>query len=125
MSPRFACLIVVTILAVTLLAGCHSGELQTCKAENAKLTQRVSELEAKTVDQETMINQFIEYMEKLANEVVARQDDITALQKQKDELQMEIDSKRIARGVEELKRMQQEAGARLTAKQAAEANKPK
>jgi hypothetical protein len=130
--------IICVLLAAFLLAtgGCQSSNLTACKAENAKLAKRVFDLETQLADQKEEMENAGAVMGNVFLDLEAREKRIAELEKENADLRKANEaldakmstfpnsSKRLIEGVQEIRRVQQEA--RLKAQQTpSDANKPK
>jgi chromosome segregation ATPase len=130
--------IVIFSVAVLLLGGCQSQSLAACKAENAELTKKVFDLDEKLASEKADMENAGTVMGNVFIDLDAKEKRIAELEKANaeltkanEELNAKLNgfpdsSKRLIKGVEEIRKAQREAAAKLKAEQAvADANKPK
>lgn len=127
---------IITLFAAALLAGgCQSQELAACKKENADLAKKVFSLEAHLADAKDDMENAGVVMGNVFIDLEAKEKRIAELEKANADLKKEVEdlnaklsafsdsSRRLIQGVEEIRRVQREAAAKLKTQQtAADAN---
>jgi hypothetical protein len=116
--------------AAIMLAGCQSEELKACKSEKAFQDQRIKEYKQVVEMKDKTIAEHVDTIKDMTAKLGERDSRIAVLEKDNEELRKKLSmtpegSQRVIQGVEEIRRMQQQAAARLKAQQPADANKPK
>jgi predicted nucleic acid-binding Zn-ribbon protein len=112
-----------------MLQGCQSSAAGACKDENARLAARVAELENLLEEQRVELEGVGDFIINVVTESQAKDDKIAALEAENRELEARLAAKnpdsarRLIEGVEELRRMQRQAG--LKQEPAAEPDKPR
>lgn len=126
---RTLCIVCCVLFPAVMLQGCQSSAAGACKDENARLAARVAELENLLEEQRVELEGVGDFIINVVTESQAKDDKIAALEAENRELEARLAAKnpdsarRLIEGVEELRRMQRQAG--LKQEPAAEPDKPR
>jgi predicted RNase H-like nuclease (RuvC/YqgF family) len=130
LTLRAYVMLTVAVAAAFLLAGCQSDAIKKCQDEKAFLDQRIKEYKEVVQMKDKTIAEYEGNISDMGARFAQQEQRIAILEKENEDLRKRVgvtvdESSRIKQGAEELRRLQQEAAARLKAQQAADPNKPR